>query len=153
MSIMDALSLTLQFVREQGSSDSPLDDLEGEQAEKRARISLRPSPHFVSSGEMDVLEGCLNRWVHELNTEVKGGLCMDVIVRKLHVMVFAAMYIICFPSASELEEAIKSTQSTLDGLYGDPIMNSTPYHLHAVLVHQGQASLGGCLIIQLINCV
>ncbi|XP_064407430.1 ubiquitin carboxyl-terminal hydrolase 28-like [Halichondria panicea] len=113
VSIMDALSLTLQFVREQGSSDSPLDDLEGEQAEKRARISLRPSPHFVSSGEMDVLEGCLNRWVHELNTEVK-----------------------------ELEEAIKSTQSTLDGLYGDPIMNSTPYHLHAVLVHQGQASLG-----------
>ena len=50
--------------------------------------------------------------------------------------------IINFLPASELEEAIESTQSTLDGLYGDPIMNSTPYHLHAVLVHQGQASLG-----------
>ena len=31
---------------------------------------------------------------------------------------------------------------TLDAVYGDPLMNATPYHLHAVLVHQGQASGG-----------
>ena len=80
VSIMDALSLTLQFVREQGSSDKPSEEMEEGQAEKRARISLRPSPHSVSSGEMDVLEGCLNRWVHELKTEVKGALCVCVCI-------------------------------------------------------------------------
>ena len=46
---------------------------------------------------------------------------------------------LCF---SELKESISKTQSNLDAVYSDPQMNSTPYHLHAVLVHQGQASLG-----------
>lgn len=34
------------------------------------------------------------------------------------------------------------TKKTLDAVYGDPLMKATPYHLHAVLVHQGQASGG-----------
>ena len=44
--------------------------------------------------------------------------------------------------SSELEESIGVTKVTLDAVYGDQLMNSTPYHLHAVLVHQGQASGG-----------
>ena len=43
---------------------------------------------------------------------------------------------------TELEESIGATKATLDAVYGDQLMNSTPYHLHAVLVHQGQASGG-----------
>ena len=43
---------------------------------------------------------------------------------------------------SELQESIGATKATLDAVYGDPLMNTTPYHLHAVLVHQGQASGG-----------
>lgn len=45
-------------------------------------------------------------------------------------------------SFSELQESIGATKATLDAVYGDPVMNATPYHLHAVLVHQGQASGG-----------
>ena len=43
---------------------------------------------------------------------------------------------------SELQESIGATKMTLDAVYGDPLMKATPYHLHAVLVHQGQASGG-----------
>ena len=43
---------------------------------------------------------------------------------------------------TELDESIKATEMTLDAVYSDQLMNSTPYHLHAVLVHQGQASGG-----------
>lgn len=44
--------------------------------------------------------------------------------------------------SSELQESIGATKATLDAVYADPLMNATPYHLHAVLVHQGQASGG-----------
>lgn len=43
---------------------------------------------------------------------------------------------------SELKESIAITRATLDAVYSDKIMNTTQYHLHAVLVHQGQASGG-----------
>ena len=43
---------------------------------------------------------------------------------------------------ADLRTAVASTEDTLSAVYGDRIMNSTPYHLHAVLVHQGQASGG-----------
>ncbi len=74
MSVMDALSLTLHFVRDRGSSHQPEGEDEEDEggAEKRARITLRPSPQSVSATEIRVLEDCLNRWSQDLNTEVKG---------------------------------------------------------------------------------
>ena len=45
-------------------------------------------------------------------------------------------------TCAELEESIRATELTLNAVYSDQLMNSTPYHLHAVLVHQGQASGG-----------
>ena len=80
VSVMDALDLTLHFVREQGSSHQPeegnLEEGNLEEGErgtgKRARITLRPSPQSVSATEMSVLENCLSRWSQELNIEVKG---------------------------------------------------------------------------------
>ena len=33
-------------------------------------------------------------------------------------------------------------QQELSKLYADPVMTATPYRLHAVCVHQGNASLG-----------
>lgn len=33
-------------------------------------------------------------------------------------------------------------QQELSKLYADPVMTATPYRLHAVCVHQGDASLG-----------
>ena len=37
---------------------------------------------------------------------------------------------------------MSSTESSLSAVYSDEAMNATVYHLHAVLVHQGQASGG-----------
>ena len=47
-----------------------------------------------------------------------------------------------YHKCTELQESIAATKLTLDAVYGDPLMNTTPYNLHAVLVHQGQASGG-----------
>ena len=70
--MLEALSLTLQFVQEQGWVGPEVKGDYGENAEKRAKISLRPAPRSVSPEEMNVLDRCLNRWVEELNQEVKG---------------------------------------------------------------------------------
>lgn len=43
---------------------------------------------------------------------------------------------------TDLNGCISATQNSLDAVYIDDLMNSTPYYLHAVLVHQGQASGG-----------
>ena len=42
----------------------------------------------------------------------------------------------------EIQESLKATLSTLNSVYSDPDMKQTAYRLHAVLVHQGQASRG-----------
>lgn len=42
----------------------------------------------------------------------------------------------------ELEGSLSATQGTLEAVYCQPSMNKTAYQLHAVLVHQGQASRG-----------
>lgn len=42
----------------------------------------------------------------------------------------------------DLREGVSSTEDSLAAVYGSETMNSTRYHLHAVLVHQGQASGG-----------
>ena len=42
----------------------------------------------------------------------------------------------------ELRENIAVTKAILDTVYADQSMNSTSYELHAVMVHQGQASEG-----------
>ena len=44
--------------------------------------------------------------------------------------------------SSELREGVAATQQSLDAVYSDSAMCSTCYQLHAVLVHQGQASGG-----------
>lgn len=42
----------------------------------------------------------------------------------------------------DLRESVSTTENSLAAVYGDEVMNTTRYHLHAVLVHQGQASGG-----------
>ena len=39
-------------------------------------------------------------------------------------------------------QAMDAMQQELSKLYADPVMTATPYRLHAVCVHQGDASLG-----------
>ncbi len=62
--------------------------------------------------------------------------CYGPTAHPLHVHVHVV------PSTAELRESVAATQASLDAVYSDQLMNTTCYHLHAVLVHQGQASGG-----------
>lgn len=79
VSVMESLSLTLKFIHEHElcSNEGALDS--GEGAGKRPRISHRPSPRSVSHKEQTTLEGCLNRWIEELNEDVEGSLSIIII--------------------------------------------------------------------------
>lgn len=71
ISITDVLSLTLAFVRDEKMWDN--EDPEGaEQAEKRARTSLHPSPRYRSEAELGTMEACLTRWKEELSQDMEG---------------------------------------------------------------------------------
>ena len=75
MSITDILSLTLSFVRDEGTwEDQESEGPRGEEqaAEKRARTSLYPSPRYRSENEMHTLEQCLTRWTQELAQDIEG---------------------------------------------------------------------------------
>lgn len=45
-------------------------------------------------------------------------------------------------SLTDLQASIAASRASLDAVYSDPMMNKTPYFLHAVMVHQGEASRG-----------
>ena len=66
--------MTLKFVRQQVRAADDERDNGGERAGKRPRTSLHPVPRFVSSQEMEVMEGSLNRWIEELTQDVDGKL-------------------------------------------------------------------------------
>ena len=75
MSITDILSLTLSFVRDEGTWEheegkGPRGEEQG--AEKRARTSLHPSPRYKSESELHTLEQCLTRWAQELAQDIEG---------------------------------------------------------------------------------
>ncbi|XP_078673041.1 ubiquitin carboxyl-terminal hydrolase 25-like isoform X1 [Branchiostoma floridae x Branchiostoma belcheri] len=72
-----------------------------------------PCPHHVTKEELAVLQTCLRRWRHEAEKEVKG-----------------------------LQDRILYLQAKIENLYEDNSLKQVPYQLHAVLVHEGQASAG-----------
>jgi hypothetical protein len=71
ISITDVLSLTLAFVRDEKMWDHE-DPKGAEQAEKRARTSLYPSPRYRSEMELSTMEACLTRWGEELSQDMEG---------------------------------------------------------------------------------
>ncbi|XP_052804865.1 ubiquitin carboxyl-terminal hydrolase 25-like [Mya arenaria] len=75
--------------------------------------SERPHPRHVSDGELVVLQDCLHRWRTEVEHDVK-----------------------------ELQEGIGRLEDSISRMYSDEPMTKHPYHLHAVLVHEGQAASG-----------
>ncbi|XP_071095557.1 LOW QUALITY PROTEIN: ubiquitin carboxyl-terminal hydrolase 25-like [Haliotis cracherodii] len=72
-----------------------------------------PSPRHVSESELQVLQDCLRRWRTEVETDVR-----------------------------ELQENISRLEDQVNSTYSDDAMQKFPYHLHAVLVHEGQAASG-----------
>ncbi|CAI9737234.1 ubiquitin carboxyl-terminal hydrolase 25 isoform X4 [Octopus vulgaris] len=72
-----------------------------------------PAPKNISESELQVLQDCLCRWRTEVENEVR-----------------------------ELQENISILESKINEMYSDAGMQKYPYHLHAVLVHEGQTASG-----------
>ncbi|XP_021231725.1 ubiquitin carboxyl-terminal hydrolase 28 [Numida meleagris] len=72
-----------------------------------------PAPHVVSEEEMNLVTTCLQRWRNEIEQDVR-----------------------------DLKESIARISQSIDEMYSDPHLQQVPYHLHAVLVHEGQANAG-----------
>ncbi|XP_035201963.1 ubiquitin carboxyl-terminal hydrolase 28 isoform X4 [Oxyura jamaicensis] len=76
-------------------------------------ISERAAPHVVSEEEMNLVRTCLQRWRNEIEQDVQ-----------------------------DLKESITRVNLSIEQMYCDPLLQQVPYHLHAVLVHEGQANAG-----------
>uniref|UniRef100_A0A6Q2WVE6 USP domain-containing protein n=1 Tax=Esox lucius TaxID=8010 RepID=A0A6Q2WVE6_ESOLU len=72
-----------------------------------------PAPHCVAEEELRFVKTCLQRW----RTEVENNI-------------------------NELKASIDRVSQELEGMYSDNSLCQVPYRLHAVLVHEGQASAG-----------
>ncbi|XP_046724189.1 ubiquitin carboxyl-terminal hydrolase 28 isoform X2 [Silurus meridionalis] len=72
-----------------------------------------PAPGSVSDEELHFVRGCLQRW----RTEAENNM-------------------------NELKASIDKVSQALEGMYSDNSLCQVPYRLHAVLVHEGQASAG-----------
>ncbi|XP_040471907.1 ubiquitin carboxyl-terminal hydrolase 28 isoform X5 [Falco naumanni] len=75
--------------------------------------SEHPAPHMVSEEELKLVRTCLQRWRNEIEQDVQ-----------------------------DLKESIARINRSIEQMYCDPLLQQVPYHLHAVLVHEGQANSG-----------
>lgn len=76
-------------------------------------VPLQPAPHSVTEEELHFVRGCLQRWRAEVENTI-----------------------------NELKASIDKVSQALEGMYSDNSLCQVPYRLHAVLVHEGQASAG-----------
>uniref|UniRef100_A0A3Q3F0K4 Ubiquitin specific peptidase 28 n=1 Tax=Labrus bergylta TaxID=56723 RepID=A0A3Q3F0K4_9LABR len=72
-----------------------------------------PAPHSVTEEELHFVKTCLQRWRTEVENDI-----------------------------NELKASIDKLTQMLEGMYSDNNLCQVPYRLHAVLVHEGQASAG-----------
>ncbi|XP_021174230.2 ubiquitin carboxyl-terminal hydrolase 28 isoform X1 [Fundulus heteroclitus] len=72
-----------------------------------------PAPHSATEEELHFVKACLRRWRAEVEHDI-----------------------------NELKTTIDKLTQTLEGMYSDNSLCQVPYRLHAVLVHEGQASAG-----------
>ncbi|XP_047463657.1 ubiquitin carboxyl-terminal hydrolase 28 isoform X3 [Mugil cephalus] len=72
-----------------------------------------PAPHSITEEELHFVKTCLQRWRTEVENDI-----------------------------NELKASIDRLSLTLEGMYSDNSLCQVPYRLHAVLVHEGQASAG-----------
>uniref|UniRef100_A0A8C6H2S1 Ubiquitin carboxyl-terminal hydrolase 28 n=1 Tax=Mus spicilegus TaxID=10103 RepID=A0A8C6H2S1_MUSSI len=72
-----------------------------------------PAPRTVTDEEMNFVKTCLQRWRSEIEQDIQ-----------------------------DLKNCISSSTQAIEQMYCDPLLRQVPYRLHAVLVHEGQASAG-----------
>ncbi|XP_067826999.1 ubiquitin carboxyl-terminal hydrolase 28 isoform X2 [Heptranchias perlo] len=76
-------------------------------------MPAHPAPRHVTGEELDFLESCLQRWRGEVELDI-----------------------------ADLKDSITQIAQSVEQMYTDSLMCQVPYRLHAVLVHEGQASAG-----------
>ncbi|XP_076875342.1 ubiquitin carboxyl-terminal hydrolase 25 isoform X2 [Brachyhypopomus gauderio] len=76
-------------------------------------LPMHPAPRHITEEELRVLEACLHRWRSEVENDTR-----------------------------DLQGSISRIHRTIELMYSDKSMMQVPYRLHAVLVHEGQASAG-----------
>ncbi|KAK7925104.1 hypothetical protein WMY93_007414 [Mugilogobius chulae] len=72
-----------------------------------------PAPHSITDEELYHVKNCLQRWRTEADNDI-----------------------------NELKASIDRVSQELERMYSDNSLRQVPYRLHAVLVHEGQASAG-----------
>ena len=76
-------------------------------------------------------------------TPVVLDVCFSVQLARVALVCALIMNVITFLyNYSELQDTLHATVDSLNMIYADPEMKRTAYRLHAVLVHQGEASGG-----------
>ncbi|XP_060106495.1 ubiquitin carboxyl-terminal hydrolase 28 [Heteronotia binoei] len=78
-----------------------------------AEMPEHPAPRVVAEDEMSLVMTCLQRWRKEVEQDIQG-----------------------------LQNSIALLAETIDLMFVDPSLSQVPYHLHAVLIHEGQANAG-----------
>ncbi|XP_069732728.1 ubiquitin carboxyl-terminal hydrolase 28 isoform X2 [Phaenicophaeus curvirostris] len=78
-----------------------------------SEVPEHPAPRVVSEEELNLVRTCLQRWRNEIEQDIQ-----------------------------ELKESITRINLSMEQMYCDPLLQQVPYHLHAVLVHEGQANAG-----------
>ncbi|XP_061449267.1 ubiquitin carboxyl-terminal hydrolase 28 isoform X2 [Rhineura floridana] len=72
-----------------------------------------PIPRQITKDEISLVMTCLQRWREEVEQDIE-----------------------------ELKNSIALLSQSIDQMYSDPLLHQVPFHLHAVLVHEGQANAG-----------
>nr|XP_028563313.1 ubiquitin carboxyl-terminal hydrolase 28 isoform X3 [Podarcis muralis] len=78
-----------------------------------AKVPEGHVPREITKDEISLVVACLQRWREEVEQDIK-----------------------------DLNASIALLSQSIDQMYSDPLLHQVPYHLHAVLVHEGQANAG-----------
>uniref|UniRef100_A0A8C2WJX5 Ubiquitin specific peptidase 28 n=1 Tax=Cyclopterus lumpus TaxID=8103 RepID=A0A8C2WJX5_CYCLU len=102
----------------QGPEPGDTDSLEGpvssvSSCQLPVDCTPHPAPHSVTEEELHFVKTCLQRWRTEVENDI-----------------------------NELKASIDRLTQMLEGMYTGNCLCQAPYRLHAVLVHEGQASAG-----------
>ncbi|XP_051895686.1 ubiquitin carboxyl-terminal hydrolase 28 isoform X2 [Pristis pectinata] len=76
-------------------------------------MPAHPAPRHITAEEFTFLDSCLQRWRAEVELDI-----------------------------ADLKNRITQIKHSIEQMYMDSLMCQVPYRLHAVLVHEGQASAG-----------
>ncbi|XP_070808728.1 ubiquitin carboxyl-terminal hydrolase 28 isoform X1 [Pituophis catenifer annectens] len=121
----DMLQSVLEFARTKLSCAATLTTAETNAEKEPSETHPEPSrcpgemseepvpPRAVSADEMSLVISCLQKWREEVEQDIE-----------------------------DLKTSMLMLSESMDHVYADPQLCQVPYHLHAVLVHEGQANAG-----------